>query len=47
MFDPECSRCGARGYGNCPVTPFCQSRVGGHGWRLVPYKVQDCIRQEE
>ena len=21
--DPQCKRCGARGYGNCPVSPPC------------------------
>ena len=74
MSDPECKRCGARGYGNCPKSPPCRphpgsprckkcgaadfegatcperpymhANVGGHGWRLVPHKVRECIAHE-
>ena len=75
MSDPECKRCGRRGYGNCPMSPPCvphplgprckkcgagvsagarcperpnvHANVGGHGWRLVPNLVADCLRHQK
>ena len=46
---PRCKKCGASDYNGavCPEQPHIHANVAGVGWRYVPHRVRDCMRQHE
>ena len=48
MTDQICRKCGERvtEFGLCKDRPYVHANMSGLGWRLVPHRASDCIREQ-